>query len=189
MGANEEIRQYAARDATCVAVLNGRLARKEQRHSWYWCDSDAGVRQGNFEILDQWKANRCFCKNDIVDQQWPLEGRVLELRKRPLPPARSLRKNVQQDVGVHQRHWLESPRVIAMISSVDGPGPAIPTSLAKRLGRLVPSAFSITMLPSAARRNSTWLPGAIPRGSRTGLGMVTWPLLVTVLAMAGSPTR
>ncbi len=50
-----------------------------------------------------------------------------------------------------------------MISSVEGPGPALPITLENRLGCCVPSAFSITMLPSAARRNATWLPGTIPK--------------------------
>jgi len=40
-----------------------------------------------------------------------------------------------------------------------------------------PSAFSITMMQSAAGRNSTWLPGVDPGCSRTGPRNCHWPLL------------
>jgi hypothetical protein len=50
-----------------------------------------------------------------------------------------------------------------MISSVEGPGPALPQTFSKRLGGRVPSALSITMLPSAARLKATSVPGSIPK--------------------------
>jgi hypothetical protein len=60
------------------------------------------------------------------------------------------------------RRYESSPRNIAMISSVVGPGPAVPNNLANRLGGRVPLARSMTMHPSAARLKATSLPGSIP---------------------------
>src|SRR5690606_8630234 len=40
------------------------------------------------------------------------------------------------------------------------------------------------MFPSGARTKSTLLPGSIPSKSLTGLGIVTCPFAVTVVAMA-----
>jgi hypothetical protein len=73
-----------------------------------------------------------------------------------------------------------------MISSVVGPGPALPTNLASRLGGRVPSARSMMMLPSVARLKATSVPGSNPKQSRTRLGTVTRPLLVTLVVIAAS---
>ena len=185
MSANEKIRQHAAAGATCVAVLNGSLAREEQRHPRYRYNGDASIRQSFFEILDLWKADRRFCKDDVIDQEWTLESGVFQLRKRPLPPARSLRENVQQDVRIHQRHGLIPAR--DGHDFVRGRTRAGDTEqLGKAAGLPRPIGFFDHDAAVGARRNSTWLPGVIPRCSRTGFGIVTWPLLVTVVAMANS---
>ena len=74
-----------------------------------------------------------------------------------------------------------------MIWSVLRPLPAAPRKRAKRLaGRRLPSARVSTTRPSASRLNSTTVPAVIPSKSRIGLGMVTWPLLVTVLDIGAS---
>ena len=77
-----------------------------------------------------------------------------------------------------------SPRSSVMISSVERPGPAIPTNLAKRLGGRIPSARSMTMLPSTALRNAIWVPASTPRCSRICFGMVIRPSLVTLVGIA-----
>ena len=61
--------------------------------------------------------------------------------------------------------WVtrRKPSVLGMISSVEGPGPRIPTTSANRLAGRVPSARSMTMLPSGARLKLTRLPGPMPR--------------------------
>src|SRR3979409_1371931 len=109
--------------------------------------------------------------------------------QRPIRPFGIVDQEIDQDVGIDQRHPTSPPRSSAMISSVDmPPRPWWPRGLASLLGcGPVASAFSITMLPSAARRNAIWLPGTIPKWSRTGFGIVTWPLLVTVVAIAALP--
>jgi hypothetical protein len=73
-----------------------------------------------------------------------------------------------------------------MISSVEGPGPAHPTNLAKRLGGRVPCARSMTMLPSTARRNAISVPGSVPKYSRTRFGTVIRPSFVIVVGIAAS---
>ena len=77
-----------------------------------------------------------------------------------------------------------------MISSVLRPTVAVPCSLAKRLGGLAVRARLPALLssprPSSATSKVTPLPGMMPRRSRTSLGMVTCPLVVTVVALQRS---
>jgi hypothetical protein len=100
---------------------------------------------------------------------------TLPARLRARWPGRTARHSpvgdkIEQKVGVGQRY--ASPRVNTMIASVSSPLPAWPRSLSKQIACRFASALMSTTLPSAARRNSTLLPGTISRRSRTGLGMV-----------------
>src|SRR5882757_7436362 len=162
MGADEEIGEYAGANTARTAILHERLARQKQRQPGNRRNCNTGPHQRRFEVLDRGVAGRRLSVDDVVDQERPSEGGFLQPGQRPIQPFRIFGEHVQQNVRIHQRH-RSSPRSSAMSSSVEGPGPAIPTHLAKRLGGRAPSAFSMTMLPSSARRNATWLPGPIPR--------------------------
>ena len=80
-----------------------------------------------------------------------------------------------------------SPRVSAMIWSVVRPVVARPRRRSNRLlGGAVRSALLNMTRPSYAISKSTALPGPIPNRSRIGLGMVTCPFVVSVVAIAAS---
>src|SRR5712671_1651733 len=59
----------------------------------------------------------------IIDEQRSLTGPLLKLVDRPSPPIRVIGENIEQDVGVDQRHFLVrvieiSPLLASMNSSV-----------------------------------------------------------------------
>ena len=80
-------------------------------------------------------------------------------------------------------------RVSAIIASVLRPCPACPRNFRKRLALRVLPAGNSSILPSAIWRKLTWLPGFKPSRSRTGFGMVTCPLAVTVVLNDSTSVR
>src|SRR5262249_22807940 len=120
-------------------------------------------------------------------------GRVVIIRKNHEPEAvRAVHRHHEanpsmlgfQDVD-ERRH--ARPRVSAMISSVVRPLVVVPRIRSNLLGRTRPlPILRRNARPSSAISKSTLLPGLMPRRSRTGFGIVTCPLRVTVTLTGAS---
>jgi len=142
----------------------------------------AAVRENPVDILDARIPDRKLDIDDRIDQRRTSNCGNVELMKRPGRAVRVVRRNVEEDIRIDERHQ-GSPRVNAMISSVVSLLVAVPRIRSKRLGSTIglPTRRRKAR-PSSAISKSTLLPGLMPRRSRTGFGMVTWPLRVTVTA-------
>src|SRR5262249_23612433 len=114
-------------------------------------------------------------------------GRVVIIRKNHEPEAvRAVHRHHEANPSMlgfqdfdERRHARR--RVSAMISSVVRPLVAIPRIRTNGLGRtLLLPILRRNARPSSAISKSTLLPGLMPRRSRTGFGIVTCPLRVTV---------
>src|SRR5690606_35443029 len=105
----------------------------------------------------------------------------------PFGPLRVVLKDIHQDVGVDQQHQ-SSGRSSFIRSSVRQRTSARPRTASKRslCGRRWPLTrlgLCSTTSPAAFTENCTGAPGSSCSSSRMRLGIVTWPLLVRVVAM------
>lgn len=122
MSTNEEVRQHASFVSSRPAVLCKYLSGKEKSCPWYGRHFKAGRIKKRVEILDAGVANGELGVDRVIDQQWSIESRGLKLGNRPICPVWIVRNKVEQNVGIDERH--DSPRVSAMIASVESPSPA-----------------------------------------------------------------
>ena len=93
-----------------------------------------------------------------------------------------VRREIPQHMGGNRQHQA-SPRSRAIKSSVRHFTSALPRAASKRSGIRLGRAptLRITTSPSVFTAKSTEHPGNMPKASRICLGMVTWPLLVSVV--------
>jgi hypothetical protein len=183
---NEEVGQNAGARPTLRAVTLKCFARQKESRARHLHKFETDIRKNFVYLLNARIPDREFGVNDCIDKNRATDGGSVQLMQRPRRPFRIVRRNVEENVGIDKRHQL-SLRVSAMISSVERPPVAVPRIRSKRLGLTArPPTARKKARPSSAISKSTLLPGVIPRRSRTGLGIVTWPLRVTVTATSAS---
>src|SRR5258708_40333924 len=104
MSADKKIRQHASANSTSTAILRKGFACEKQRSSRCRHDRNVGDPQRRFKILDSEIAGGRLRINDIVDQQWSFKRGLLQMGQRPVRPFGIVNQEVDQYVGIYQRH-------------------------------------------------------------------------------------
>lgn len=104
MGADEEVRQHAGTRAAAAAVVPEHLAGEEQGAGRDGAALEAQGLDDGQAILQPVEADREFGEDDVVDEKRAAQrGGFLHVL-RPVRPAAILPEQIEQEVGVNQRH-------------------------------------------------------------------------------------
>jgi hypothetical protein len=87
MGSDEEIGQHSCANAAEVTVPRERFSSEKKRRPRHSHDRDTGIRQRGVELIDSLKTDRCFGIDHVVDEQWAVYCRILQLEERPIQPV------------------------------------------------------------------------------------------------------
>lgn len=191
MGPDEEVRQHLRLVAPTAPVLGKGLGSQEQCRPRNLAQLQ---RQRSHHVVQRLKGRERQGHLGVdhrVDDQGMLGGLRPQLGDRPVGPLRIVLQHVHQDVGVHQQHQ-SSARSSIINASVRQGTSARPRTASKRsgAGRREPFAGlgrTRTTSPAAFTENSIAAPGSSCSSSRMRLGMVTCPLLVSVVDIGASP--
>ena len=104
MGADKKVRQHAGANSASTAILREGFACEKQRRSRCRHDRNVGDPQRRFKILDGEIAGGRLRINDIVDQQWSFKRGLLQMGQRPVGPFWIVNQEIDQYVGIDQRH-------------------------------------------------------------------------------------
>src|SRR5579864_4175604 len=184
VGTDEEVRQNAGFGAALLAISPKRMSGKKQREFWRWCSRNGQSIECQVQFKDIWKARRQLCIDDLVDGKCVTRLCKTQRDKRTVLPDWVLGKDIDQDVGIDE--YQSSPRISFMNSSVVIPPRSnFARARRSRFSNSLSGTFFAGLTMAAPWSNSTvtFVPGFNPAASRTRLGMVTWPLLVTVVVV------